>query len=550
MNILRWRRKSKRKIRPKTLILFIFSLIMTTFAWFAYSKVLNTELNIHVASWDMVYKINGQEKENPIGVEFDTLYPTMDEKTVRIDIFNNGETLVDIQHQVQAVTIAGINFEIIEEGETSTSENYIALAPAVFESNEKIYKDVITNDITKFPFTVEIKYSAQVEAGGQGYLTVTANWVGDNDELDSKWGYIVGEYLKNNPTSTAMSIKLSINSYQSDPEGTTETETLPSTEETTPYLPTGFSRVAGTTLETGLAIKDSSGNEYVWIEVPKNTTVYTNLNITEFTEEEYSTIETDLKAYSATYNTRDDIYTSYTAIGLSSANYTALKQNMLKSIYQNGGFYIGRYETGIADSWRYRSSTSDPTETPVIKANAYPYNFVTTSQAQGLATNMESGEYTTSLMFGLQWDLVMKYLETTMAVQKEDITTSSVSWGNYKDNIYYVTNKKAKYLLDTTTGNSSWEVSEPWLTTPYTKEDVSATALTSGANTLFCRQNIYDLAGNLSEWTFNIINDGTGTLIGGNGGDYFNNASNSANYRGTYDVTKGVKQVGFRVTLY
>ena len=59
-----------------------------------------------------------------------------------------------------------------------------------------------------------------------------------------------------------------------------------------------------------------------------------------------------------------------------------------------------------------------PTETPVIKQNAYPYNYVTCSQAQTLASNMEHGDRTTSLMFGVQWDLTLKYLE------KKGVSTS------------------------------------------------------------------------------------------------------------------------------
>ncbi len=36
--------------------------------------------------------------------------------------------------------------------------------------------------------------------------------------------------------------------------------------------------------------------------------------------------------------------------GLTSIQYTALKQKMLKSVYQNGGFYVGKYETGIEEA--------------------------------------------------------------------------------------------------------------------------------------------------------------------------------------------------------
>ena len=32
--------------------------------------------------------------------------------------------------------------------------------------------------------------------------------------------------------------------------------------------------------------------------------------------------------------------------------YNTYKNKMLKSVYLNGGFYVGRYETGIANSYR------------------------------------------------------------------------------------------------------------------------------------------------------------------------------------------------------
>lgn len=574
MNVLRWKRKSKKKIKLRTLILFIFSLIMTTFAWFAYSKVLNTTLNIHMASWDMEYFIGADEKTNPISVEIPTLYPTMEEQSVTIDIKNNGEKLVDIAYQVQSVTIAGISFEILQQGEANTTEKYIVLAPPVLETitttdeatqettTESIYKGVITSDITKFPFTIDVEHSSQVEAkdtngSGEGYLTITVNWVGDNNDLDSEWGYIVGDYFINNPDATsAMSIVLSIDSYQADPAGTTITETLPSTTETEPFLPTGFSRVAGTNLETGFVIKDSSGNEYVWVEVPKNTTVYAtaglSLDLDNLAGDDltaaYTSIETDLKNYSAAYRTRDDIYTSFDAIGMGESRYNTLKQTLLKTIYQKGGFYIGRYETGIADSFRTAASASTPTETAVIKAGAYPYNYVTCAQAQTLANGMASGSHESSLMFGLQWDLVMKYLETK-GTSTNSLKTDSTIWGNYRNNIYNVTATNAQYSLD---NGRTWGVS------PYEKKTEGTVLCTTGSNSIFSKQNIYDLAGNLTEWTFNLVFNGS-TPVGGNGGNYQDNGNVSANYR--YDSNNATStndlnstsvgyKIGFRVTIY
>ena len=86
-------------------------------------------------------------------------------------------------------------------------------------------------------------------------------------------------------------------------------EVLPSTEYTTPYLPSGFNMVAGTNLDTGLTIEDSTGNEYVWVEVLKTAEVYQTAGLsldldtltgTELTNA-YTAIEEDLHTYTSTY---------------------------------------------------------------------------------------------------------------------------------------------------------------------------------------------------------------------------------------------------------
>ena len=222
MNILRKHRKSKQKIKLKKYILFIFSLIITTFAWFTYSKVLNTHLNIHVAAWDMEYFIGNEKKENPIGIEITSLYPQMPEQIIKIDIKNNGETLVDLDYRIESISIAGVSYELVRSGEQNTTENYINIEDSTIETNEEtgvlVATGKIINDTTRFPFTIELEHSLQVASKDSGYLTVKVNWIDNNDdELDTKWGYDVGKYFMDNPNATsAMSLTLSINSYQVD----------------------------------------------------------------------------------------------------------------------------------------------------------------------------------------------------------------------------------------------------------------------------------------------------------------------------------------------
>ena len=312
------------------------------------------------------------------------------------------------------------------------------------------------------------------------------------------------------------------------------------------YLPKGFRQVSGTTLEKGLTIQDSTGNQYVWVEVPKTKEVYptAGLEITEFTESEYTAIETDLHTYTNDYRRSgwEDKYCSDAATGLTSEQYTQLKQKMLKSVYQNGGFYIGKYETGIEDT--ARTSKTKPTETPVIKQNAYPYNYVTCSQAQTLASNMEHGDRTTSLLFGVQWDLTLKYLEKK-GTSQADLKTNSTSWGNYQNNAWNITNENLKYAEYK---NSSIQ---PWTNaTEKSKTSSESILLSTGADDSFSKMGIYDLAGNVWEWTLEYTSDTTypcadrGGRCGTTGSDY------PASYRDNYGTTTAGIYYGFRCVLY
>ena len=312
------------------------------------------------------------------------------------------------------------------------------------------------------------------------------------------------------------------------------------------YLPAGFKQVKGTNLKNGLTIEDSKGNQYVWVEVPQTAEVYptAGLKITEFTTDEYTKIETDLHTYTNDYRKDGykDEYYSDAATGLTSDQYTALKQKMLKSVYQNGGFYIGKYETGVEEtpsSLEGSGITYYEGRVSVIKRNVCPYNIVTCSEAQTLASNMEAGEYTTSLMFGVQWDLVLKYLETKGNSQ-EELKTDSTSWGNYWNNSYNITNSEAKYVDINVASNRIW------VSTPYGAKDGQQILLSTGASDDFCKQGIYDLAGNISEWTLECLN----SSIASRGGVFIERGTEGPASSRFGRSADDDRNVGFRVTLY
>ncbi len=330
--------------------------------------------------------------------------------------------------------------------------------------------------------------------------------------------------------------------------GGSGTGSLPTGTETTPYYPgSDFTQVGGTDLSNGLVIEDGNKNQYVWIEVPKTATVYPTAGtaITEFTDAEYTLIETDLHTYTNDYRNGTkykDEYNSDTTTGLTNEAYSALKKRMLKSVYQNGGFWIGRYEAGIGTNRTSNSAIADDL-VPTSKANQYPLTYITCSEAQTLASRVltSGGTYTSSLMFGVQWDLVLKYLETK-GTSQADLKSHSTSWGNYYNASFTVTNTLAKY-----------EYGASWTQIPtegYTKASSSSVLLTTGADERNSKMNIYDLAGNVLEWTLEYTSRSSSpcTLRGGSYG--YGASYGPASGRFDDSTTSGYSNFGLRVSLY
>ena len=325
-------------------------------------------------------------------------------------------------------------------------------------------------------------------------------------------------------------------------------------------IPDGFNVASEspTNVIEGIVVEDRVDNQYVWIPVFEKsesrdwgvdyssvTTSKTAAN-SAFTDTDYTNIETALKTYTATYksssytdvwygdssygqygyyNGTEFIY--YTNGNMTKSEYNTLYHNMLVSVYKNGGFYIGRYEmgTGIATDTASaqkltRTSMSEYTATytnanntapsisgmptPVSKANAVGYTYITQSQAQMLAekTGTENGYGTTtsSLMFGVQWDAVCVFLEkygkTSDGTQFNSsyLTNNTYSklWGNYYNSTF--TMNRGYYSTTYSNNPVTWN-------TNTTKASSGSWLCTTGASDQNSCLNIYDFAGNLYEWT-------------------------------------------------
>lgn len=320
----------------------------------------------------------------------------------------------------------------------------------------------------------------------------------------------------------------------------------------TAYIPAGFkiSKLSSlNTINKGLVIKKDvkaeqiaagdTGDEYVWIDVPDD--VLKNARTLE-------EIENALKEYTKDYreegyeDTYEDGFINLTN-GDSTANskliYNNLKNKMLQSIKQNGGFYIGRYEAS--------KSSEDKAQSQRDKR---PWNEITIGNAQIAANAGTTDNYTTSLMFGLQWDLVCKFIEETGIKTNDEITRDSTNWGNFKNSQFVITSNNSKQ-----TDYNNWSD----IAKGETKNSGGAILLTTGASDRNKALSIYDFAGNDMEWTLeNALNENTKKCVarGGNGfrnsgnAGYGTNAYGTAAYEYSNTATFTDWMVGFRVTLF
>ena len=345
---------------------------------------------------------------------------------------------------------------------------------------------------------------------------------------------------------------------------------LPNGEGTMPYFPNDTFSYKEGTLSTGLVIMDLNNNEYVWVEVPKTSEIYTTAgtSITNFTDEEYTKIEKDLKEYTKDY--KADGY------GDTNLDFNVQYKNMLKSVYTNGGFWIGRYEAGYEIDESKGDTVRDYgedyytehllTQKVVIKKNAYPYNWVRRDQAQELAQEMNYEDCRGSLIFGLQWDLILKYIEekavavaeeankvTVRTDIKSKLTSNSTTIGNYYNSEFML--NRGKFAQNGALSNwfnfDSNKMST--LVEGEKKKNQStyenAILLTTGATEATNLQNIYDIAGNVREWTLEFRN--TSSPCVNRGGSYNDDGSKLlAIHRNECFSNISYYDIGFRIGLW
>ena len=165
--------------------------------------------------------------------------------------------------------------------------------------------------------------------------------------------------------------------------------------------------------------------------------------------------------------------------------------NMIDSVEKYGGFYIGRYETGNLNQ-----------EVAVVQKGNTDIGYTTWYNAyekcKTLSDNNNNIE--TGMIWGNQWDRTLMWLmecnakDETTGKSKEEVISDSSSWGNYYNATFTYTNSSGV----TATKNKYRNTRIPTGSTEYTKAN-----------------NIYDLAGNVYDWTMEALPNSNRILRGG-----------------------------------
>lgn len=236
----------------------------------------------------------------------------------------------------------------------------------------------------------------------------------------------------------------------------------------------------------------------------------------------------------------------------------------LPQIEKYGGFYIGRYEAGTSnislstdinfasqntasswlnDNFSIRDGLNHTATGKITsKAGEVPYYHADYETALKLSNSMYQTDYVRSgLATGTMWDAMMKFIAGS-----DDTVVTASTWGNYTNgNVTYPTNKGRYAGVDS--GNGA-------MTSAFTKIDgtyhygIKTTAISEDIK----KKNLYDVAGNLWEWTqeASYANSTVESYIL-RGGTFFDSYSDApACYRVRSTTTHTDTNFGFRPALY
>lgn len=213
------KKRYKRYLKANVISIFFLavSFISITMAWFAYSGLARTSLDINVKSWYIEFDKDNKAVSNDIIIDLDEIYPGMQTVAEKINIKNMGDSEAQINYEILSARILDENIDIATIG--------------MMRAEDKLAHD--------YPFHINIGLTKNVAVSqsGTSELNVSISWPldSDNDKADSMWGtkaydFIQRENIKaqndssyqiNSPVRIVISIKAEqlvddIESYDSE----------------------------------------------------------------------------------------------------------------------------------------------------------------------------------------------------------------------------------------------------------------------------------------------------------------------------------------------
>ena len=344
--------------------------------------------------------------------------------------------------------------------------------------------------------------AASVYLGNTLYITFSHSITGGTTVVDKTIPYAVtanGTYTFTvtgtvNGKSYTKNVSVTVNQFK-DVYEYMQTNTKVTYSDGDVWVPEGF-KVAGdsaSTVQNGVVIEDKDGNQFVWVPVAT------------------------IADYKRTWYTGDGSFSDYSE---------ALPEDEKTSVERYKGFYIGRYEAGDKESTVAKTlrSSNDVTKTVTIKANQAPYNYVTRTQAKSLAEGFATKQgykAKTKLVSSYAWDTTIAFLQKV----NSDYGSSSEE-GNYSNTTFSYTD---------ITGASKTKAKSSYVLVP------------TGQTTPVC--NIYDMGGNVDEWTTESYSNTRRPYAGRGGGYGISFASYPAGGR-DFNPDDAYADVGFRLTLF
>ena len=239
-------------------------------------------------------------------------------------------------------------------------------------------------------------------------------------------------------------------------------------------------------------------------------------------------------------------------------------QAMYASVKEYGGFYIARYEAGGNE---IDATTKFGRGTLSITMGKYPYNGVKwgtslkDEELEGGAVTLARSIYPNNstnttgvvsiLTYGVQWDRTLDWIRSVKGTSFS--LTNSSQYGNYANTSLAATDFNLNAKFTSIVYNAGSSITGYFNTGTWT-DATSFTVrsgkylMTTGALQKANLCNIYDMAGNVCEWTMECYSSSNCVNRGGTS-DYDGSARSIA-YRNNRNATDLYANYGFRPTLY